>query len=191
MRKSVSAIAVAASLMMLAAPALAQEYPPTTSEGLTVSETTLRPGESFVASGEGADPGDTVTFRLSQSSASSLGGASRVVAAGPALASRLVASRPLAQGTSLGSTTADSEGAFRATLTIPLGTDPGLYTLTAADGGDTLGVVTIRVVAAADDDGAGGLPFTGSNVAPGLAVGASLILAGGLLLLALRRRRVA
>jgi LPXTG-motif cell wall-anchored protein len=164
MRKFVSAIAIAAGLMLLAAPALAQEYPPT-SEGLTVSETTLRPGESFVVSGEGADPGDTVTFRLSSSSASSLGGAS------------------------LGSTTADGEGAFRATLTIPLGTDPGLYTLTAADGGNTLGVVTIRVLAAADDDGAGGLPFTGSNVAPGLAVGASLILAGGLLLLAVRRRR--
>ena len=35
------------------------------------------------------------------------------------------------------------------------------------------------------------LPFTGGNVLPGLAIGASLIVAGGLLLLSLKRRRSA
>ena len=39
--------------------------------------------------------------------------------------------------------------------------------------------------------GNGDLPFTGGNVLPGLAIGASLIVAGGLLLLSLKRRRSA
>jgi LPXTG-motif cell wall-anchored protein len=47
-------------------------------------------------------------------------------------------------------------------------------------------VVTIRVAAAS---GVGDLPFTGGNVLPGLAIGAALIVAGGLLLLSLKRRR--
>jgi hypothetical protein len=185
MRKVVSALAIAAGLALLASPAHAQ-YPPDT-EGLTVSESTVRPGESIVVAGDGAEPGATVTITLSQSSSSSLGRGTKVVAAGPALARLVAASRPLAQGSvTLGSTTANADGSFRTTVTIPLSTEPGVYTLTASSGGDVLGVVTIRVVAAS---GAGGLPFTGGNVVPGLAVGAGLIVAGGLLLLGVRRRR--
>jgi len=69
-------------------------------------------------------------------------------------------------------------------VTIPSSTDPGVYTLSAISGGEVLSVATIRVVAAS-----GGLPFTGADVVPGLAIGAGLIVAGGLLLLAVRRRR--
>jgi membrane anchored protein len=186
MRKLVSALTVAAGLTLLAGPAHAQSYPPQ-SEGLTVSESTLSAGESFTVSGDGAKPGATVafTFTLTRSS-SALGASRRVVAAGPGLARTVAAVRPQAQSSvSLGSTTANADGEFSARLTIPANTDPGVYTLTASSGGEVLAVVTIRVVAASS---AGGLPFTGTDVGPGLAIGASLIVAGGLLLVAVRRR---
>ena len=185
MRKLVSALTVAAGLTLLAAPAHAQPYPPATS-GLTVSESTVSPGESFTVSGDGAGPGATVTFTMKRSS-SALGG-NRSLAAGPGLAGLAAAIRPQAQSSiPLGSTTANGDGEFSATLTIPSGTDAGVYTVTASSGGEVLAVVTIRVAAG----GVGDLPFTGGNVLPGLAIGASLIVAGGLLLLSLKRRRSA
>jgi hypothetical protein len=186
MRKLVSALTVAVVLtLLLAVPAHAQGYPPT-SGGLTVSESTLSPGESFTVSGEGAEPGAIVTFTLKRSS-SALGG-NRVVAAGPGLARLVAAVRPQAQSSvTLGRATANADGEFSATLTIPAGTAPGVYTLTASSGGEILSVATIRVVAA----GVGDLPFTGATVLPGLAIGATLIVVGGLLLLSLKRRRSA
>ena len=185
MRKLVSAFTVAAGLTLLASPATAQPYPPSSDQGLTVSETTVTPGQEITVSGDGAEPGATVTFTLKRSS-QALGG-NRSLAAGPGLASLAAAIRPQAQASiPLGSTTANGDGEYTATLTIPSGTDPGVYTLTASSGGAVLAVVTIRVVAAG---GVGDLPFTGGNVLPGLAIGAALILAGGLLLLSLRRRR--
>jgi hypothetical protein len=186
MRKIVSALSAAFVLaLLLAVPAHAQQYPPSGS-GLTVSESTVSPGESFTVSGEGADPGATVVFTLKRSS-TALGGG-RVVAAGPGLARLVAAVRPQAQSSvTLGSTTANGDGEFSATLTIPAGTAPGVYTLTASSGGEVLSVATIRVAAS----GVGDLPFTGANVLPGLAIGATLIVAGGLLLLSLKRRRSA
>lgn len=191
MRKFVSAVAITAGLMLLAAPVYAQTtttadpYPPATS-GLTVSETTLSPGESFTISGDGADPNAIVTFTLRRSSSAL--GANRAVAAAPAMARTVAAIRPQAQGSvTLGSTRANGAGQFSATLTIPSSTDPGVYTVVASSNGEVLAVVTIRVVAAGA--GAGDLPFTGGNVLPGLAIGATLIVAGGLLLLSLKRRQ--
>ena len=70
MRKLVSALAIAAGLTLLAGPAFAQtdrRYPPG-KKGLDVSETTVAPGESFTCSGDGAEPGATVTFTLKRSS---------------------------------------------------------------------------------------------------------------------------
>jgi LPXTG cell wall anchor motif len=186
MRKLVSALAMAAALtLLLTIPAHAQDYPPSSS-GLTVSESTLSPGESFTVSGEGAEPGAIVTFTLKRSSSAL--GSGRVVAAGPGLARLVAAVRPQAQSSvTLGRTTANADGEYSATLTIPAGTAPGVYTLTASSGGEVLSVATIRVVAA----GVGDLPFTGATVLPGLAIGATLIVVGGLLLLSLRRRRSA
>jgi LPXTG-motif cell wall-anchored protein len=182
MRKFVSALAITAGLTLLGAPAYAQDYPPASDEGLTVSESTVRAGETITVSGDGAEPGATVTFRLVKSSSAL--GASKVLLAGSRLAALV---RPQAQSSvSLGSTTADDDGSFSATLTIPSTTDAGTYTLIASSGGEVLSTATIRVLAAA---GTGALPFTGADVAPGLAIGATLIVAGGLLLLAVRRRR--
>jgi len=184
MRKVVSALALAAVLALFATPANAQDYPPGSDKGLTVSESTVSPGESFTVSGDGAEPGATVTFSLTRVS-STLGAGHPVIAAGPALARLVAATRPLAQSTViLGRTTAADDGSFSTTVTIPSGLDAGVYTLSAVSGGEVLSVATLRVVAAS-----GGLPFTGTDVGPGLAVGAGLIVAGGLLLLAVRRRR--
>jgi hypothetical protein len=184
MRRVVSALAVAAVLALFATPANAQDYPPGPDQGLTVSESTVSPGESITVSGDGAEPGATVTVTLTRVS-SSLGAGHQVVAAGPALARLVAASRPLAQGTvTLGRTTAEDDGSFSITVTIPSSTNPGVYTLSAVSGGEVLSVATIRVAAAS-----GGLPFTGADVGPGLALGAGLIVVGGLLLLAVRRRR--
>jgi hypothetical protein len=88
---------------------------------------------------------------------------------------------------SLGSTT-DVDGRFSATLTMPAGTEPGSYTLTASTSGEFLAAMTLRVMTIS---GIGGLPFTSATVLPGLAAGAALIVAGGLLLLGLKRRRPA
>jgi LPXTG cell wall anchor motif len=187
MRKLVSALTVASALtLLLAVPAHGQDYPPS-SEGLTVSESTLSPGESFTVSGEGAEPGAVVTFTLKRSSVAALGGR-RLLAAGPGLDRLVAAVRPQAQSSVvLGRATANAAGEFSATLTIPAGTAPGVYTLTASSGGEILSVATIRVAAA----GVGNLPFTGATVLPGLAIGATLIVVGGLLLLSLKRRRSA
>jgi hypothetical protein len=186
MRKLVSAVAVATGLALLAGPAHAQDgrgYPHRRG-GLTVSESTVTPGESFTVSGGGAEPGATVTFTL-QRSPSGLG-AARPVAAGPAL--QRSALRPQAEGAiALGSAT-DAGGRYRARLRMPAGTDPGVYALTASSGGGVLAELTLRVVTVG---GIGGLPFTGADVIPGLVAGATLIVAGGLLLLSLKRRRPA
>jgi hypothetical protein len=188
MRRVVSALAITAGLTLIAGPAFAQTegtYPPK-SQQLTVSESTVAPGESFTVAGDGAEPGATVTFTLRRSSSAL--GAARTLAARPGLGQLVAAVRPQAQSAvPLGSTTADADGEFSATLTIPSGTDPGVYTVSAISGGDVLAVVTIRVAAASA--GVGDLPFTGGNVLPGLAIGAMLIVAGGLLLLSIRRRR--
>jgi hypothetical protein len=191
MRKLVSAVGIAAGLTLLAAPAFAQtdrRYPPKGSN-LTLSESTVSPGESFTVSGHGADPDAIVTFTLTRSSAAL--GSDHAVAAAPAMARAVAAVGPQAQSSVLGTTRANGAGQFSASLTLPSGIDPGVYTVTdtvaATSNGDVLAVVTIRV--AATGVGIGGLPFTGGNVLPGLAIGASLIVAGGLLLLSLKRRQ--
>jgi hypothetical protein len=186
MRKLVSALAVTVGLTLLAGPAHAQDgrgYPRQRG-GLTVSESTVSPGESFTVSGGGAKPGATIAFTLQRSSSALRAG--RAVAAGPAL--QLSARRPQAQhAITLGSTT-DAGGRFKARLTLPTGTEPGVYALTASSGGGVLAELTLRVVTVG---GIGGLPFTGADVLPGLVAGATLIVAGGLLLLSLKRRRPA
>jgi hypothetical protein len=100
MRKLVSAVAVATGLALLAGPAHAQDgrgYPHRRG-GLTVSESTVTPGESFTVSGGGAEPGATVTFTLQRSSSAL--GAGRPVAAGPASSGQRSGPRPSARSPS-------------------------------------------------------------------------------------------
>jgi hypothetical protein len=188
MRKLGSALAVALGLTLLAGPADAQDdkdYPPN-SASLTVSESTVSPGERFIVSGNGAEPGAIVSFTL-QRSPSALG-TGQLVAAEPSLIRSGATNRPQAQNPiSLGSTT-DADGQFSATLTMPAGTEPGVYGVSASSAGGMLAVMTLQVITVS---GIGGLPFTGANILPGLAIGATLIVTGGLVLLSLKRRRPA
>ena len=177
MRKLVLSLAVTASLTLLPGAANAQDrgdYPPAHG-GLTVSESTIVPGDHFTVSGGGAPPGAPVSFTLQR--AITAPGDDRVVAVG---------SGPSRPELSLGSTT-DADGQFSATLTVPARTEPGSYMLTASTGGELLAAMTLRVMTVG---GIGGLPFA-ATVVPGLAAGAALIVAGGLLLLSLKRRRPA
>jgi hypothetical protein len=188
MRKLVSALAVTAVLTLVAGPAHAQAGRDYSSYrgGLKVSESTVSPGESFTVSGGGAKPGATVTFTLQRSSSTL--GAGRDVAAGPALGLQAAMPPPQVRNSiPLGSTT-DAGGRFKTRLTIPAGTEAGVYALTASSGDGALAELTLRVVTVG---GIGGLPFTGADVIPGLVAGATLIVAGGLLLLSLKRRRPA
>jgi hypothetical protein len=188
MRKLVSALAVTTGLTLLSGPAHAQDgrnYPPGSGR-LAVSESTVSPGESFTVSGGGAKPGATVTFTLQRSSSAL--GTGQAVAAGATLSLQVAKLRSQAlHSVALGSTT-DVGGRFRARLTVPAGTQPGVYALTASSGGGALAQMTLRVVRVG---GIGGLPFSGADVVPGLVAGATLIVAGGLLLLSLKRRRPA
>jgi hypothetical protein len=169
MRKAVWVAVLCAAAMVIGssrAPALAQPYPPTPSP-LTISSSVVAPGETLTVSGQGADAGATVTITLASTP--------RVVA----------------------TTKADGSGTFRASFQVPTDEPQGQHTVTATSNGRVLGSVTIRVVATrqgADPGGAragdgNGLPFTGANALPEVAAGAGLILAGIVLLLAIRRRR--
>jgi hypothetical protein len=191
MRKLGSAFAVAAGLTLLAGPAQAhaqddKDYPPSSGR-LAVSESTLSPGEPFTVSGDGAKPGATVTFTLQRSPAAV--GTGQVLAAGSSLVRSTATNRPQAEGSiPLGSTT-DADGQFSATLIMPAGTEAGVYGLSATSSRGILAVMTLQVITGGG--GIGGLPFSGANVLPGLAMGAALIVVGGLLLLSLKRRRPA
>jgi hypothetical protein len=188
MRRLVSALAVTAGLTLVAGPAHAQDgrdFSPSRG-GLRVSESTVSPGESFTVSGGGAKPGAIVTFMLQRSSSAL--GAGRDVAAGPVLGLQAAMPRPQVRHSILLGSTTDAGGRFKARLTIPAGTEVGVYALTASSGDGALAELTLRVVTVG---GIGGLPFTGADVIPGLVAGATLIVAGGLLLLSLKRRRPA
>jgi hypothetical protein len=188
MRRLVCSLAVAAVLTLLTGAANAQgngDYPPNRG-GLTVSESTVFPGDHFTVSGAGARPGASVSFALKRTIAAPQN--DRLVAVGSAPSRFETTSRPEPQPrVPLGSAT-DADGRFSVTLTMPTGTEPGVYTLTASTGGELLAAMTLRVMTVG---GIGGLPFTGATVMPGLAAGAALIVAGGLLLLSLKRRRPA
>jgi hypothetical protein len=186
MRRVIPALAVAAALALLATPVHARMYPSTS--GLTVSESTVSPGESIVVADRGANPGATVTIILNRAAVSTRDGGHRGFAAPPPLA-RTVAFRSLPQGgITLGSPTAAGDGSFRASVTVPARTGPGVYRLIAVSGESVLGVIVLRVVVATDVAN-GGLASTSADVVPGLAIGAGLIVAGGLLLLSVRHRR--
>src|SRR6266540_399847 len=165
MRKAVCVAVVCAAAMMIGssrAPALAQPYPPTASP-LTISSSVVPPGETLTVSGQGANAGASVASTP------------RVVA----------------------TTKANGSGTFRASFQVPTDEPQGQHTVTAGANGRVLGSVTIRVVAARQGGGhlgtlagdGNGLPFTGANALPEVAAGAGLILAGIVLLLAIRRRR--
>jgi hypothetical protein len=142
-----------------------------TAATLTSSTTTVCAGCSITLSGTGFQPGETITIQLF--------------------------STPV----TLGSTTADPQGAFTTTVTIPADTTPGNHTIVATGltsgitasfaivvtGASTTGAVT----PSAGTPSSGSLAFTGADIAAMAGVGAIALALGGMLVFAGRRRRVA
>lgn len=93
-------------------------------------------------------------------------------------------------GEPTGTTTADADGAFTSTATVPAGTAPGVHTLTATCD-DLVQSVRFTVPDPATggaSPGDGALPWTGSDVGPLLRGAIALALAGTGLVLLTRRR---
>ena len=92
----------------------------------------------------------------------------------------------------VGRTTADATGNFSLTFTVPAGTAIGIYTVTAScgtlDQSATIEVISTAVVTPPPPTPPT-LPRTGSNLNGAGMVGAGLLAAGGLFLLASRKRR--
>jgi hypothetical protein len=93
----------------------------------------------------------------------------------------------------IGTTTADANGNFTATLTIPADLAPGTYSVDV-NCGNSVSSQTLNVSAANANNGnaanaEGNLPTTGSNTLLYLRWALALIALGGLIVLATRRQR--
>jgi hypothetical protein len=133
----------------------------TISGPLSVSDTTVVPGQQVTVSGSGYEPGATVEVTLTST---------------PVL---------------LTTTTADGGGAISATVTIPLGTDPGAHTLSAtgaAPEGDTL-VLSAEITV--EGGSVGAIAFTGTDAFSLGVIAVAAVAVGSLLVFATRRRPLA
>lgn len=176
-RSMLIAAAMAAALVVGAAPAGAQEYPPA-NDYLTIDDVTPTPGQTVTITSGTYVEGGTVTVTIT-SEPTQLGVAT-VDANG---AVTLKAAIPAAL--ELGTHTITAAG------TSPDGPLSQSITITVVAAGEA-GGSTIEAGAATEGGGAAGgsLPQTGSNSTMPLARAAALLLAiGGVLTLATRRRR--
>jgi hypothetical protein len=143
------------------APALAGYVP--SGCGLTVSATSVAAGAGVTVSGCGFAGGSTVTITV--------------------------------ESQVLGTVTADSTGAFSTTVTIPASLAPGVHTLeatgTAPDGSPLVLSASLTVVAASTPGLRISTAFTGSNIWPAVLIGGGLLLVGAVLVMTVRRRRLA
>lgn len=125
---------------------------------------TVVQGEQVNVTGSGCQPGETVTFEITSG----------------------------AYSADVGSTTADDDGSYTATVTVPLATPVGAATLSGTCG-DVVSVLNLDVRAAtttAPPVNSGTLPRTGSdNVQTMLGVGAGFLLLGGALAVGASRTR--
>src|SRR6266540_733987 len=170
MQRALCTVALALGLVVgAAASAMAQTYPPAPGP-LTISDSSVVPGQPVTVSGGGAEPGATVTITF--------------------------ASDPVVVAT----TTADETGAFAASFKVPASAKPGEHTVTALSGGLVLGTVTVRILAVTTttttttenkNNNENQLAFTGLNVLLKVGIGLGMILVGAALLLVIRRRRAA
>ena len=128
------------------------------SPDVVMGDTTLRPGDSTTVSGDHCPPNSTVTFTMVDKNGNR---------------------------TVVGSTTADSQGRYSGTVTIPSGTKPGRYTLETSCGDEVAGVqFTITAPQATN-------ARTGTNSIPMTGAGIALVLFGTALVAVARRVRSA
>ena len=137
----------------------------------------MSPGQSIIVASEGAPPGATVKFILDRSSSSAAPASHPMADPSPAPA-----------GLILGRAVAADDGSFRSSVTIPPGTEPGVYALVSATDSQRLDTIALRV-GMSGASAVAGLPFSRADVLPGVLAGAGLIVAGGLLLLGVQYRR--
>jgi uncharacterized membrane protein len=90
-------------------------------------------------------------------------------------------------GTQIGSGTTDGSGNYSITVTIPSDASPGHHTITVT-GASCSGTLGIEVVAPSSANGGGSLAGTGVAVVGIGALGVVLLVGGGMMLLAGRRR---
>lgn len=177
MRKLLSALTVPTGLALLVIPVQTQSVPP--SPSIANSKATTSPGQRVIVASESAPPGAIVTITLDRSSSE-------------ARANHPTASSPEPAGLILGRAVAADDGSFRRSVTIPPGTEPGVYALVSATDSRQLGTTALRI-GTSGARAAATLPLSGADVLPGVLAGAGLIVAGGLLLLGVpyRRSRIA
>lgn len=158
--------AVVVTALALAAPASAQYQPGVAGLTLTnangTSGASCDPGGALTATAASFDPGSTVTFTFF--------------------------SDPVVLGTA----TADAAGTATLQATWPAAASDGTHTVVAS--GTANGApfeVSSSTVCGATGGGSGTLPRTGSDSAPLLQIAIALVAAGGLLVLAARKRMAA
>ena len=186
MKKTLAALALAGSIALVgSAPAMAGTYPPLP-PAATVSDATVAPGETFIFSGQGMLPNEPVTITVTP-----------VDGTAPAAGSQSVASKiSIFMAPQTLGATADAEGKFSVPVTI---NEAGTYSILATGNvsGNTVGPVTVRVVAALANTGGAPLANTGSGLAntgadSGLVlwtlVGAGALAAGAISVVVVRRR---
>jgi LPXTG-motif cell wall-anchored protein len=161
MAKRLLIVATLAALLH-AAPASGQQYPPGDNELVTLSDTTVVPGQEITITASGFAPAADVTATF--------------------------ASQPvvIARGT------ADASGTATMTGTIPADATPGSHSITVsgqgADGSPR--ELTASLVVLGPGGGAGaGLPRTGTSTLPLTGVAAALLGVGAAFFLTARRRR--
>lgn len=167
------ALAAAALVLSMSPAAHAQQYPPTAA-ALTVSDTTVNPGQAVTVSGSGYANRARVTI--------------------------IFESTPV----ELGTATTDDAGRFSTQVRIPSDATPGAHTIRATglgpDGRPVIRSAGVTVLGATTSGGpvsrsgpaarSGGLARTGSDNSISLTqAGAVLILAGAGLVAVVRRRR--
>lgn len=128
------------------------------SPDVVMGDTTLRPGDSTTVSGDHCPPNSTVTFTMVDKDGNR---------------------------TVLGTTTADSQGRYSSTVTVPSGTKPGRYTLETSCG-DEVGGVQFTITAPQATNAR-----TGTNSIPMTGAGIALVLFGTALVAIARRVRTA
>ena len=174
MRKLLSALTVPIGMALLIIPVQTQDVPSSTS--IANFKTTTSPGQRVIVAYEGAQPGATVTITLDRSSPSGV------------IGNRSIASSPAGAGPIVGRAVAADDGSFKSSVTIPPGTEPGIYALASTTGSKQLGTTALRI-GTSGARAATTLPSSGADVLPGVLTGIGLIVAGGLLLLGVQYRR--
>jgi hypothetical protein len=155
---------VTIGLLLTTGPAGAQQYPPG-AFFLSLSDTTVVPGQTITATGAVTPGATSVTFTFSSAPQT------------------------------LTTATPDADGNVSASLTIPTDAAAGEHTITATDSTGLEVSASVTVVAAdgagaaapGGPAAAGALPRTGGDSLPLLPVGAVLVALGGVCVLVARR----